>query len=107
MTPLVQVVLAGIGTYLIRLSAIAFSGRMGEPSERTTATLRLIGPAVLAAIVADRLFLTKGAIDIQLDWLIASVIAALVAWKWRAAGITMAVGMVAVWTLAALADLIT
>lgn len=102
MSPALQVALAGIGTYLIRVSAIAFSGRFGEPSERTTATLRLIGPAVLAAIVADRLLLREGAIDIRVEWLLAALVAGAVAWRWRSAGITMAAGMVAVWTFTAL-----
>ncbi|MGC1209540.1 MAG: AzlD domain-containing protein [Ornithinimicrobium sp.] len=99
MSPLWQIVLAGIGTYLIRLSFIAASSKLGTPSDRTEAVLRLIGPAVLAAIVANQLFVRGGAVIVQWDWWIAGVVAGLIAWRWRSAGITMAAGMVTVWVL--------
>ena len=102
MSPALQVLLAGIGTYLIRVSAIALGGRMARPSPSSEATLRLIGPAVLAAIVADRLVLRDGAIDVRWSWWVAGVVAGAVAWRWRSAGITMAAGMAVVWTWGAL-----
>ncbi|MCB0970660.1 MAG: AzlD domain-containing protein [Acidimicrobiales bacterium] len=101
MSPALQVLLAGVGTYLIRVSAIALGGRAARPSPATEATLRLIGPAVLAAIVADRLVLVDGAPTLRWSWLVAAAVAAIVAWRWRSAGITMAAGMVAVWLLTA------
>ena len=93
MSPALQVLLAGVGTYLIRVSAIALGGRAARPSPATEATLRLIGPAVLAAIVADRLVLVDGAPTLRWSWLVAAAVAAIVAWRWRSAGITMAAGM--------------
>lgn len=99
MSPVLQVLLAGVGTYGIRVSAIAMSERFERPSPMTEATLRLIGPAVLAAIVADRLFLLDGQPTVNGQWWVAGVVAALVAWRWRSAGITMAVGMGVVWVL--------
>lgn len=99
MSPLWQIVLAGIGTYLIRVSFIALSGQLGTPSPRTESVLRLIGPAVLAAIVANQLFVADGAFTVQWDWWVAGVVAGVIAWRWRSAGITMAVGMITVWVL--------
>jgi len=98
-SPLLQILIAGIGTYLIRLSFIAFSSQLGIPSPRTESILRLIGPAVLAAIVANQLFVKDSAFVVQWDWWIAGVVAGAIAWRWRSAGITMAVGMVTVWVL--------
>lgn len=99
MTPALQILLVGLGTYAIRVSAIAMSSRFAKPSPSTEVTLRMIGPAVLAAIVADRLLLDHGELVVRWDWWLGAIIAALVAWRWRSAGITMAVGMVAVWSL--------
>ena len=46
-----QFLLAGIGTYLIRASAIVLAGHGVAVPARLERTLRLIAPAVLAAIV--------------------------------------------------------
>ncbi len=94
-----QILLAGIGTYMIRVSAIAVAGRFGDPSPTTEATMRLIGPSVLAAIVADRLLLRDGQFTVTPSWWIAAVISGAVAYRWRSAGLTMAVGMATVWIL--------
>lgn len=102
MSPTLQIVLVGLGTFLIRLSAIAVAGRFPEPSASTRETMRLIAPAVLAAIVADRLFLDDGEIGVRVPWLVAALVAGLVAARWRSAGVTMAAGMAAVWILDAL-----
>lgn len=101
MSPALQIVLAGVGTYAIRVSAIALAG-LRRPSRSTEATLALIAPAVLAAIVADRLFLVDGAPTVQWDWWLAGVVAGLVAYRWRSAGITVLAGMATVWALDAL-----
>lgn len=102
MSPFAQILVAGIGTYLLRASAILLAGRLASPSASVEQTLRLIAPAVLAAIVADRLFLVDGQLTAQWDWWLAGLIAGAVAWRWRSAGITMAVGMLAVWLLSAI-----
>ncbi len=99
MSPLLQIILAGLGTYALRLSFIGLSSRLGAPSPQTEATLRLIAPAVLAAIVANQLFVSEGVWIVQWDWWIAGVVAGLVAWRWHSAGLTMAAGMVMVWVL--------
>ncbi|MEM1334612.1 MAG: AzlD domain-containing protein [Actinomycetota bacterium] len=94
-----QVLAVGIGTYLLRVSAIAVVARAPQPSEATDATMRLIAPAVLAAIVADQLFVRSGSVTLRWAWLIAAAIAILVAYRWRSAGVTMLVGVVAAWLL--------
>ncbi|MGB5951424.1 MAG: AzlD domain-containing protein [Ornithinimicrobium sp.] len=99
MSPLLQILLAGVGTYLLRLSFIAFSSRLGTPSPRTESVLQLIGPAVLAALVANQLFVKDGGWIVQWDWWIGGIVTGLVAWRWRSAGVTMAVGLVVVWVL--------
>jgi branched-subunit amino acid transport protein len=105
MSPLLQIVLAGVGTYLLRLSFIGLSARLGTPSARTEATLALIAPAVLAAIIADQLFVQDREVVPQWDWWVAGVVAGLVAWRWRSAGITMVAGLACVWALDAILGL--
>jgi branched-subunit amino acid transport protein len=102
MNPALQIIIVGIGTYVIRISAIALSGHLGTPSESTEATLRLIGPAVLAATIADRLFLVHGDPTLKWDWWIAAVVALAASWRWKSAGVTVAAGMSVVWLIAAL-----
>jgi len=102
MSPLLQILIAGLGTYLLRLSFIGLSTRLGAPSARTEATLGLIAPAVLAAIIADQLFVGDRGLIVQWDWWIAGVVAGVVAWRWRSAGVTMVVGLVCVWVVDAI-----
>lgn len=103
MSPAVQVLLVGVGTYAIRLSAIAAAGRLPPPSASTVATLRLIAPAVLAAIVADQLVVVDGGVDVRASWMLAAVVAGAAAWRWRSAAVTMGLGLAVVW----IADAIT
>ena len=102
MSPAVQVLLVGVGTYLIRLSAIVAAGRLPPPAPSTVATLRLIAPAVLAAIVADQLVVSDGGIEVEASWIVAAVLAGLAAWRWRSAAITMGLGLAVVWIADAL-----
>ncbi len=102
MTAWLQIVLVGVGTYLIRVSAIAVAGRFPEPSDATRATMRLIGPAVLAAIVADQVLSGDDGLTVRASWLVAALIAGAVAHRWRSPGITMGVGMIVVWLLDAI-----
>ena len=99
MSPIAQIALVGLGTYLLRVSAIVLADRFAEPSEAVVATLRLIGPAVLAAIVADQLLPDGGRPVVQWTWWAAAIVAIAVARRWRSAGLTMAVGMAMVWLL--------
>ena len=55
------------------------------------------------ARVADQLLLDDGAVDVRWTWFVAASIAGAVAYRWKSAGVTMAVGMAAVWCLDAVA----
>jgi len=88
----VAFVIAGVGTYLIRLSGILMLGGDREFPESVTKTLRLIGPAALAAIMANALLLDGGSWRGFGAWHIAAILAIGVAlWK-RSMGWTLAVG---------------
>ncbi len=97
MSPFAIVLAVGAGTYLIRVSVIALAGRLREPSPTTVDTLRLIAPAVLAAIVADQLAIDDGELGAEVAWLLAAVVAGVVAYRFRSAGVTMLVGLATVW----------
>jgi branched-subunit amino acid transport protein len=95
--------IAGLLTFLTRLSFIALLGRFELPPLAARA-LRFVPPAVLSAIIVPELVLRGG--ELQLGWrnarLLAGVAAALVAWKSRNVFLTIAVGMAALWGLQAL-----
>lgn len=94
-----QFVLAGLGTYLIRVSAIAMMGQGAVVAPRVERTLRLIAPAVLAAIIANGLLLDGGTLNTRPSWYLATLVAVVVAYRVRSAAWAMAAGMVAVWLL--------
>jgi branched-subunit amino acid transport protein len=91
----------GIGTYLTRASFILiFAHRIVPP--RLERALRNVGPAVLAALVASLMVGTDGVAGLRLTAEMVSLfVAILVAWRTRNMSITLAAGMVAVWTLGA------
>ncbi|WP_062210947.1 AzlD domain-containing protein [Demequina oxidasica] len=89
---LLAFLLAGIGTYLIRLSGIMLLGGERELPEAVTKTLRLIAPAALAAIIANSLLLDGGQWREFGAWQIAALVAVGVAlWK-RSMGWTLVAG---------------
>lgn len=88
-------VLAGIGTYLIRVSGIVLLGGDRELPESVTKTLRLIAPAALAAIVANALLLDGGQWRGFGAWHLAAIVAIAVAVWTRSMGWTLLVGAVA------------
>jgi branched-subunit amino acid transport protein len=93
-------VIAGILTYLTRLSFIALLDRWRLPPVAQRA-LRFVPPAVLSAIIFPELFIHSGNFDISLSnfRLIAGIVAALVGWKTRNIFLTIAAGMVALYLL--------
>jgi len=98
--PWLILVVVGLGTYIARLSFIGILGKVGVPSyiERP---LRFVAPAVLAAIAIPQLVAPSGSIDAGFGnlRLVAGLIAIGVAWKTRAIGPTIIVGMVSLWVL--------
>jgi branched-subunit amino acid transport protein len=97
-----MVLLTGIGTYLLRVSAIAVVGEGRQIPPRVEQALRLVAPAVLAALVANSLLLDGDGLRPLGAWHGAGIIAALVAIRFRSAAWTLLAGMVAVWIFSAL-----
>ncbi|WP_062465204.1 AzlD domain-containing protein [Demequina soli] len=86
---------AAIGTYAIRVSGIVLFGGPRRLPERVERSLRLVGPAALAAIVANSLLLDGGTWRAFGAWHLAALVTIGVAlWK-RSSGWTMAAGAVA------------
>ena len=92
--------LAGLVTFMIRLSFIWIVGHRSIPPLLRRA-LRLVPPAVLTAIVFPEVFIPGGQLDLSLDnaRLVAAVLATLTAWWTRNAVLTIVVGMLSVWLL--------
>lgn len=90
------IVLAGAGTYAQRASFLAFAHRLTEVPAAAARILRQIPAAVLAALVVPALVRPEGTLDLWQPRLIAGVLAAVVSWKTRSVGATLAVGMIAV-----------
>ena len=102
MSPTTQIIIAGIGTYLIRISFIALAGRIGEIPPRINTMLSMIPPAVLAAITANSLFYSGDDLRGFDEWHIAIVVVGLVSWKTKNVALCLFVGMPVLWGLAAL-----
>ena len=98
MSDLTIVLLVGLGSLVFRSSMIVLLGRV-ELSERVEHGLKMVAPAVLAGLVAQGIVLEQGAFRPLGSWHLAGIVAALVAWKTRSIGITLLVGMLAIWTL--------
>lgn len=98
MSPLLVVVLAGVGTFALRVCMIVVLGRV-RVTERVEEGLRLIAPAALGALVAQGLLLSEGAIRPLDSWYAAAAIAAVVAWRTGSVGWTLAGGMGALWLI--------
>ena len=89
----------GAINYATRLSFIAFFARRDMPPFLARA-LRYVPAAMLTAIVVPAIvFVPAG--ELRLDWgnarLLAAIMAAIVAWRWRNTTMTIAVGMVTLW----------
>lgn len=94
-----QFVLAGIGTYLIRVSAIALVGQGVTIPPRLERRLRLIAPAVLSAIIANGLFLDQGRVNDRVSWYAGTAVAVFIVWRFRSAAWAMGLAMVVVWAV--------
>ncbi|NYI39904.1 AzlD domain-containing protein [Demequina lutea] len=91
----IVVVLAGIGTYLIRASGILIFQNEDRIPPLVRRALRMIGPATMGAIVGNALFLDQGAWRPFGAWHIAALVAVAAAvWK-RNLALTMLAGAAA------------
>ena len=96
------VVLAGVGTYAMRASFLAFAHRLADVPPAVQRLLRQIPPAALASIVLPALLRPEGTLDVTQPRLVAGVAAALVAWRTRNVALTLVVGMAVVMAIEAL-----
>ena len=90
----ITIVLAGIGTYLLRVSFLAFADRLVDLPPMVERVLRQIPPAVLAALVLPQLLRPEGSLDLWQPQLLAGAIAAVVSWRTRNIAATLVTGMV-------------
>lgn len=102
MSPLAQIVVAGAGTYLFRISFVAFAERFGTIPRRVETMLAMIPPAVLAAITAESLLYDGDTLRGLDEWHLAIVIAGLVAYRTKSVAWCLLVGMPMLWGLAAI-----
>lgn len=96
MSPLLVVLLAGLGTFLLRVSLIAALQRV-HLTDRVEDALRLIAPAALGALVAHGLLLSDGHLRPLGSWHAAAAVALVIAWWTRSVAWTLAGGMAALW----------
>jgi branched-subunit amino acid transport protein len=99
------VVIAGLGTFAIRLSFLALIRETTRIPDVAMKALRLIPSAVLAALVLPAILRPGGPWDLSIDnfRLIAGAAAWIVAWRTRNVLATITVGMAVLWTLEAVA----
>ncbi len=100
MSPLAQVVIVGVGTFLMRASLVTVLAGVTIPV-RVEQALRLVVPAVLAAIVAQSLFLDDGGTRSFSSWHVGALVAALAVWRTKSVGLALAAGMSAHWLVLA------
>lgn len=89
---------AGAVTFALRLSFIAFLGRV-ELGPLSVRALGLLPAAALAALVAPAIFYQEGKLDVSLgnEQLLAAAVAALVAWRTKNTLLTVACGLLALY----------
>lgn len=85
-------------TFAVRYPVLALLGRIPLP-EPVFRALKYVPPAVLAAIVLPAILMPAGDIDVRPtnDYLVAGIIAGLVAWRTRSVLLTIVFGMLALW----------
>jgi branched-subunit amino acid transport protein len=84
---------AGVGTFAMRASFLAFAHRLADVPPAVQRVLRQIPPAALASLVVPALLRPEGHLDLGQARFVAGVLAALVAWRTRNIALTLGVGM--------------
>ena len=97
------ILVAGLGTFSLRLSFIVLLEKMKEP-ELMRRALKYVPPAVMAALVSSSLLIRDDAIFLSLDnhRLLAAMIAAVVGWRTRSLLWTILSGLIALFALTSL-----
>jgi branched-subunit amino acid transport protein len=96
------IIAAGIGTFAMRASFLAFAHRLSEVPPAVQRVLRQIPPAALASIVIPAFVRPHGQFDLFQPRMAAGLLATLVAWRTRNIALTLVVGMGALMILDAL-----
>jgi branched-subunit amino acid transport protein len=91
----VVAVIAGAGTFLTRASLLVLARRLTDLPDMLRVVLRMIPPAVLAAIVAPAVLRPEGPLALLQPRLLAALVAIVVAWRTRSMLWTLLVGMAA------------
>ncbi|MDR9433640.1 MAG: AzlD domain-containing protein [Spiribacter sp.] len=95
------IIAIGVGTYLWRGSFLVFGGRLRLPGLVRRA-LNYVPPAVFAALVLPGILQVQADGHIDGPKLAAGMLAGLVAWQTKGTIITLAAGMIVLWSLRAL-----
>ena len=96
------IVVAGIGTFAMRASFLAFAHRLSEVPPAVQRVLRQIPPAALASLVIPAFVRPEGHFDLLQPRLAAGLVATVVAWKTKSVALTLVVGMATLMLLDAL-----
>lgn len=97
------VVLAGVGTLLLRAAPMLAHGRVRTPA-LVVRLLRYVPTASLAALAVPGAVLVaqNGSYGVEAERIVAITVALFVALKWRNVALTLAVGMIALWVMQAI-----
>jgi branched-subunit amino acid transport protein len=93
------ILLAGLGTFLMRASFLLAAHRLADVPESFQRVLRQIPPAALAALVVPAFLRPDGQLDLWSPELAAGLVAAAVCWRTKSITATLVVGMVVVFAL--------
>ncbi len=95
------ILVAGLGTYLIRVSFIALFGRLDDVPDGVERALRFVPAAVLSALVLPKFVYMDGSLALSPDnlRLFAGALAVAVAWYSENILATIVAGMGALWLL--------
>lgn len=96
----VVVVVAGLGTYLLRGIFIWLHGRWEVPPALERA-LRFVPPSVLAALIVPEVVAPRGGVELfpPAPELLAASVAGIVAWRTRSVAATLVAGLTALWLI--------
>ena len=96
----IAIIIAGLATFLSRMSFIAFGSNLVLPPLVESA-LRYVGPAAFAAISIPVVFGGDGFADLSSDAprIIAAVLACTIVWKTKNLPLSLVVGMGSLWLL--------
>jgi branched-subunit amino acid transport protein len=95
----VAIVLAGVGTFLMRASFLLAAHKLAEVPESAQRVLRQIPPAALAALVFPAFLRPEGELDLWSPELAAGIVATMVCFRTRSITATLIVGMTVVFVL--------